>query len=168
MPTPTQPPQDLLGAPMPRLEEYQKTAINMFTELKIDPERIVKAIRLMDNGVQGLLDETNRMVLVADAYLKLFGIDNAALVQFQRTYGPEVLRTQIHALVQISQQGLLPTKQDGGASPRLLTHPCPQLIPLQGTKRPRPKQPQTTITLLPLRALQGRSQRFHLRLGARG
>ena len=75
----------------------------------------------MVNGVQGLLNEASSMVVVDDAYREFFGIESTALIQLYRTYGPKVLHAQINELVQISQQGLLPPKQDGGASPRLLT-----------------------------------------------
>ncbi|KAJ4288519.1 hypothetical protein N0V90_011756 [Kalmusia sp. IMI 367209] len=95
----------------------------MFVENNVDPETIVRATQRLDDGVQGLLVEAGRMVVVADAYQEFFGIDIKALILLYRKYGRGVLEVNLNELVKISQQGLLPHKQDGGneATPAELT-----------------------------------------------
>ncbi|KAJ4345419.1 uncharacterized protein N0V89_011549 [Didymosphaeria variabile] len=92
------------------LEEHQKTTISMFLENGINPKSIVKAAQ--HGGIENLLQEAERMVVVADTWQNFYNTDIKLLIQLYKKYGRSVLDVCLNELVQMSRQGLLQAKQD--------------------------------------------------------
>lgn len=101
--------------PLPQgLQEHQMTIMTMFADKGIDPESIVRATG--HGGVDTMLQEVQIMAYIASTWKKEYGIDTNTIIQPYNRHGRDVMKVWLRELVQMSQQGLLPIKQDLGAS----------------------------------------------------